>query len=395
MPGRGEVLPAKGCAALAEGLQRTPLYEAHVRLGARMVPFGGFEMPVQYPAGILAEHRAVRTAAGVFDVSHMGEFHFRGPGAEALLQQLLTHDVASLADGQVLYAAMCYEDGGTVDDCTLYRLAADHFMLVVNAANIAKDLAWVTEQARRLGAADVAIEDRSAETGLLALQGPRAQELLQPLTPVDLAAIGYFRFHSGVAVAGVDCLVARTGYTGEDGFELYCAAAATPTLWEALLARGAVPCGLGARDTLRLEAALNLYGHELSPEINPLEARMGPFVKLDKGPFIGREALLRVRAAGGPARRLCGLELDDRNIPRAGMAVLHGGEVVGTVTSGTLSPTLQRPIALALVRAELAKVGTVLQVDIRGRAAEARCVKLPFYRRAPATGPTGGVATVS
>jgi aminomethyltransferase len=372
---------------LSEALRKTPLYDAHVRAGARMVEFGGYLMPVQYTS-ILAEHRAVRTAAGIFDVSHMGEFSFRGPGSAWLLQRLLTHDVDSLANGQVLYAAMCYEDGGTVDDCTLYRHDGEDYMLVVNAANIDKDFAWVVAQAKRLQAHAVEIANASTATGLIALQGPDSDALLQRLTPADLREIGYFHFRARLKVAGLDCLAARTGYTGEDGFELYCASEDTPALWDALVAAGAVPCGLGARDTLRLEAALNLYGHELTPEITPLEARMSPFVKLDKGEFIGRDAL----ASGPPKRRQIGLLLDDRrNIPRPGMTVLRDGEVVGTVTSGTFSPTLEAPIALVLCRADAARSGADFTVDIRGRPAAARSVKLPFYRRPP----KGGAAPVS
>ncbi len=362
-------------------LRKTPLYDTHVAAGARMVEFGGYLMPVQY-SSILAEHRAVRTAVGIFDVSHMGEFSFRGPGAAWLLQRLLTHDVDSLADGQVLYAGMCYEDGGTVDDCTLYRKQADDFMLVVNASNIDKDFAWVTEQARRLQAHGVEIGNDSDGTGLIAVQGPGAEALMQRLSPADMGKIGYFHFRERLHISGVACLAARTGYTGEDGFEIYCASADTGPLWDALVAAGAVPCGLGARDTLRLEAALNLYGHELSPEITPLEARMSPFVKLDKGEFIGRDAL----AAGKPKRRLVGIQCGDRrDIPRPGMAVHKDGRAVGTVTSGTFSPTLEAPIALALCQADAFKVGAELAVDIRGRMAPARCVRLPFYRR-PAKG---------
>lgn len=367
-------------------LQKTPLFDAHVRLGARMVEFGGYSMPVQY-SSILEEHRAVRTAAGIFDVSHMGEFRFRGPGAAWLLQRLLTHDVDTLANGQVLYGAMCYADGGTVDDCTLYRHDSGDYVLVVNAANIAKDFAWVAEQAKALAAHGVEITDESPATGLLALQGPQAQTLLQRFTPANLGDIDYFHFRARAPISGRACVVARTGYTGEDGFEIYCDAADAPALWDLLVGAGAVPCGLGARDTLRLEAALNLYGHELSPTINPLEARMGPFVKLDKEDFVGREALLQSKEDGGPARRLVGLRFAGRrNIPRPEMTVLHGGRPVGTVTSGTFSPTLQAPIALALVAKGTGKVGATLTVDIRGRQAEAERVKLPFYRRPPAGG---------
>jgi len=370
-----------------QALKRTPLYDAHVRAGARMVEFGGYLMPVQY-SSILAEHRAVRTAAGIFDVSHMGEFSFRGPGASWLLQRLLTHDVDTLASGQVLYAAMCYENGGTVDDCTLYRHDADDYMLVVNASNIDKDFDWVLQQARSLQAHAVEIRNDSDATGLLAVQGPEAEALVQRLSPANLADIGYFHFRDRVRVAGVDCLLARTGYTGEDGFEIYCRSGDTVALWDALVAAGAVPCGLGARDTLRLEAALNLYGHELNEAITPLEARMSPFVKLDKGEFVGQAAL----AASPPKRRQVGLQCGDRrDIPRPGMAVSIDGRVVGLVTSGTFSPTLAAPIALALVDAGAAKVGTEFQIDIRGRAATARCVRLPFYRR-PAK---GGASAVS
>jgi aminomethyltransferase len=361
----------------AEGLKRTPLYGQHRRLGARMVEFGGWEMPVQY-RGILEEHRAVRTDAGVFDVSHMGEFRFRGAGALDLLQRLITNDAAALAVGQALYTPMCYPDGGTVDDCVVYRTGGADYLMVVNAANIERDLAWVREAASAVP--DSAVEDRSAETALLAVQGPRAAERLGPLTDAHLASLPRFGFVDGVRVAGVRCLVARTGYTGEDGFELFCQAEEAPHLWEAVLDQGVQPCGLGARDTLRLEAALPLYGHELSPEINPLEARLAPFVKFEKGDFLGRDALLRVKAEG-PRRRLAGLVLAGRAVARQGHRVLAGGRPVGSVTSGTFSPTLGRPVALALVEAELARPGEALAVEIRGREAPAEVVRLPFYRR--------------
>jgi aminomethyltransferase len=361
----------------ASSLKHTPLHAAHVRLGARMIGFGGWDMPVQY-AGIVEEHRAVRSAVGCFDVSHMGEFELRGPGAAAALQRLTTNDVATLAVGQVQYSLLCYEDGGIVDDLTLYRLADDHYMITVNAANIDKDWAWVT------GHLDGSVQARnaSAETGLIAVQGPRAESLVGRLADLDVTGIGYYRFARG-AVAGVPGIVSRTGYTGEDGFELYLPAGRTETVWNALLADGkplgAAPIGLGARDTLRLEMRYALYGNDIDQTTNPLEAGLGWVVKPDKGDFLGRSAIARVKSAGGPARRLVGFEMTDRAVARHGYRILRDGAEVGQVTSGSYGPSVDRYIGLGYVPAAQAAVGSDLEVEVRGRPQKARVVRTPFY----------------
>jgi aminomethyltransferase len=359
-------------------LKRTPLYDLHVKAGARMVPFGGWEMPVQYTS-IVEEHRAVRGAVGLFDVSHMGEFEVEGPEALAALQRLTTNDVAALGVGQVQYSLLCYLEGGIVDDLTLYRLGPERFMMTVNAANIDKDWAWVTEHsAARRGAR---WRDVSAETGLIAVQGPRAEALVGRLADCDVTGLGYYRFVAG-AVAGVPALISRTGYTGEDGFELYVAAAGAARLWPALLEAGAAagvrPIGLGARDTLRLEMRYALYGNDIDQTTNPLEAGLGWVVKPAKGDFIGRAAIERVRAEG-PRRRLAGLEMADRAIARHGYPVVKDGRAVGVVTSGSYGPSVDRSIALAYVETALAAVGTELSVEIRGQARPARVVKTPFH----------------
>lgn len=363
-----------------EPLRRTPLYGWHVRAGARMVPFGGWEMPVQY-AGVIPEHRAVRTAAGVFDVSHMGEFRLAGPDALAVVNGIITHDAAALDVDQVLYTPMCREHGGIVDDLLVYRLGADRFQVVVNAANRAKDYAWF--EAHCAGRR-VTLEDVSLETGLIAVQGPRAEAVLGRVAETDLAGIGYYRCRQGVPVAGVPCLVSRTGYTGEDGFEVYCPWDAAPRLWEAILdagrPEGAVPAGLGARDTLRLEARLLLYGNDIDETTTPLEAGLGWTVKWDKGDFVGRAALERQRAGGVP-KKLVGFELVERGIPRHGYPIHKDGTPVGTVTSGTFSPTLDKSVGLGYVPPGLAAVGTALEIIIRERPVRAVVVKTPFYRR--------------
>ncbi|MGH7390742.1 MAG: glycine cleavage system aminomethyltransferase GcvT [Candidatus Rokuibacteriota bacterium] len=359
-------------------LKRTPLYDVHVKAGARMVPFGGWDMPVQYTS-ILEEHRRVRSAVGLFDVSHMGEFEVEGPEALAALQRLTTNDVAALEVGQVQYSLLCYPDGGIVDDLTLYRRAPERYMLTVNASNIEKDWAWVTGESRRFPGARW--RDTSAETGLVAVQGPRAEALVGRLTDRDVSAIGYYRFAAGT-VGGVATLVSRTGYTGEDGFELYVAAGETIRLWQALLDAGAAygvgPTGLGARDTLRLEMRYALYGNDIDQTTNPLEAGLGWVVKPAKGEFIGREAVERVRAAG-PGRRLCGLEMADRAIARHGYPVVKDARAAGVVTSGSYGPSVDKSIALAYVESALAAVGTELGVDVRGQTRPARVVKTPFH----------------
>jgi aminomethyltransferase len=363
-------------------LQRTPLYEQHRSLGARMVPFGGFEMPVQYTS-ILDEHAAVREHAGIFDVSHMGQIHFAGPAAVETIERLVTCPVASLRPGRVRYGLLCNEAGGVVDDVTLYRLAEDRLFLCVNASNIAKDRAWIESHSP----AEAGVVDRSSETGLLALQGPESAAILGKLAGGDAAGVRRFRF-AEMAVGGRPALVSRTGYTGSDGYELYVAAEDVAPLWDALLDAGGEtlsPAGLGARDTLRLEAALPLYGHELDDDTTPLEARLDRFVKLERGGFLGAEALAR-QAAEGPRRLLVGFALDERGIARADYPLAAGGREVGRVTSGAPSPSLGRSIGLGYVPPALADVGTRLEVIIRNRAVAARVVETPFVP--PARGPS-------
>ncbi|HEV2356301.1 MAG TPA: glycine cleavage system aminomethyltransferase GcvT [bacterium] len=366
-----------------EPLKRTPLHAAHLALGARMVPFGGWDMPVQY-AGIIEEHRAVRTRAGLFDVSHMGEAELSGPGAPALIQRLVTNDLGRVAVGQAMYTPMCTPEGGIIDDLLVYRLGDARFMLVVNAANTDADLAWIRSH---LGP-DAALTDRSAETALLALQGPRAPAILARLTTEPVALITYYWFREGVDVAGRRALVSRTGYTGEDGFELYVAAEDAVHLWNAVLeagrADGVLPAGLGARDTLRLEAGLLLHGSDMDRTTTPIEVGLGWTVKLQKGEFIGA-GVLRRQKAEGTARRLAGFVLEDRAIARHGFPVLVGGRPAGTVTSGSFGPTVEKSIGLGFVPPAAAAPGGRIAVEVRGRAVPGAVAKLPFYTR-PKTG---------
>ena len=357
-------------------LKRTPLYAVHVRAGARMVPFGGWEMPVQY-SGIVEEHRTVRSAVGLFDVSHMGEFEVAGPGALAVLQRLTTNDVSAQAVGQIQYSLLCYPDGGIVDDLTLYRLGDDRFMLTVNAANIDKDWAWVTEHGR----GDARWSNVSAETALLAVQGPRAEALVGRLADMDVTAIGYYRFASG-KVAGIAVIISRTGYTGEDGFELFVSAGEGERLWDALMdagkADGIVPVGLGARDTLRLEMKYALYGNDIDQTTNPIEAGLGWVVKLGKGEFIGRAAVLRVKAEG-PRRKLVGFEMVDRAVARHGYRILKDGVAIGVVTSGSYGPQVDGYIGMGYVPTRRSRVGDEFEVEVRGKGQRAKVVQTPFY----------------
>jgi aminomethyltransferase len=362
----------------APTLKRTPLHQAHVKAGARMVPFGGWDMPVQY-TGIVEEHRTVRSAVGLFDVSHMGEFEVEGPGALAALQHLTTNDVAALNVGQVQYSLLCYPNGTIVDDLTVYRLGDDRYMLTVNAGTIDKDWAWVTEHARDVK--DARWRNASEGTGLIAVQGPKAEALVGRLADRDVTALGYYRFARG-SVADVPALISRTGYTGEDGFELYAPADRTERLWTELLAAGradgAAPIGLGARDTLRLEMKYVLYGNDIDETTNALEAGLGWVVKPAKGDFIGREPLEKIRAEG-VQRKLVGLEMTERAVARHGYPVHKDGRAVGIVTSGSFGPSVDKYIAMAYVETALAGIGTELAVEIRGQAKAARVVKTPFY----------------
>ena len=355
-----------------EDLRRTPLYEEHKSLGARLVDFAGWEMPVQYE-GIKAEHIAVRNHAGLFDVSHMGEVVFRGPDAEEAVQRLVTRDVTRQETGQAGYAAVCYEDGGTVDDVIVYR-RPDDFLVVVNASNREKDLDHFRENTRHL---DVEVADESDDWALLAVQGPEAAGILRGFTDADLSNLKPFRFVEG-EIGGAKTIISRTGYTGEDGFELYLSPDDAPHVWRELLEAGATPAGLGARDTLRLEAGMCLYGNELDPETTPLEAGIDFAVHLDKEQeFIGQEALRREKEEG-LGKKLVGFEVEGRGIARHDYPVRAGEENVGRVTSGTLSPTLGKAIGLALVSPE---VEDRFEVVIRDRPVEAHAVQLPFYKR--------------
>ena len=358
-------------------MNRTPLYAAHQALGARFVDFGGWEMPVQYTS-ILEEHQAVRERAGLFDVSHMGEIERRGPRALAAAQELTVNDLGRLHDGQAQYSMLCLPTGGVVDDIMVHRVSNERVLLCVNASNAEKDFAWIKEHHN-----GAEVINRSAEFALLALQGPRGTEILTRLTRLDLTHIPPFSFAQG-QVCGREALVAHTGYTGEDGWEIYCAPGDARTLWDALLEAGQPfdirPAGLGARDTLRLERALPLYGHELTDETTPLEAGLSWVVRFTKPSFIGRDALLQQRARG-LTRRLVGLMMTQPGIPRQGYAVVHEGTVVGVVTSGTKSPTLGKAIGLGYVASTLGAVGTQLGIDIRGRVIGAEVVRLPFYKR--------------
>jgi aminomethyltransferase len=353
---------------------RTPLYDWHLAHGARMVEFAGWDMPIQYTT-ITDEHNAVRTAAGLFDIGHMGRLSFAGPGSLDLIQHVYTNNAATMTDGQVRYGLVCNEHGGIRDDVLVYRWPYGYAM-VVNASNRAKIVAWLVEHK---GTRDVEVTDRTLATCMVAVQGPRALELCRGLTAADAGQLAYYHA-TPTTYRGRPCVLSRTGYTGEDGVELMTAAVQGVELWEDLVGRGARPCGLGARDTLRLEAAMPLYGHELDEDTDPFQAGLGWAVKLDKGDFIGREALLR-RREDPTRRRRVGLELEGKRIAREGAAVVRDGRAVGRVTSGTVTPTLGRGIAMAYVDPDCTATGTVLAVDVRGKPEPARVVPLPFYRR--------------
>jgi len=360
-------------------LRRTPLHAEHRRLGAKLVSFAGFEMPVQYPTGIQAEHRAVRECAGLFDVSHMGEFEVSGAEALALLQELTPNDVARLTPGKAHYTAFLNDRGGVIDDLILYRLGEELFLLVVNASNAALDWEWLQGHATRF---EVEVVDRSEETALLALHGPRAAEILEQVVDGGVGEVRPVHLVEG-RVAGVSARIARTGYTGEDGFELFLPAAEATSVWRRLLEVGAplglLPVGLGARDTLRLEMGYPLHGNDLDPEHTLLEGGLRWVAKLDKGPFLGREVLLR-QAEEGLERSLVGLRLLERGFPRAGYSVIAEGREIGSLTSGTVSPTLGEGIGMAYLPTPFAREGTRVRVRIRDRDLQAEVVRPPFYR---------------
>lgn len=376
-------------SAVTDALKKTALNATHRARKAKMVDFGGWDMPVEYPGsggGLIAEHMVVRTGVGLFDVSHMGEIQFRGPGALDAVQHITMNDAAKLADGQAQYSALLTPEGTFVDDILVHRLSPNDYLLVVNAGTKDKDFAWIREQVG--GRAGVHVSDYSSYYSQIAVQGPRALDTLRKLTTVDLAAIKNYWFTWG-AVAGIsNVLIARTGYSGEDGFEVYIPSdePTTVKMWEALFDAGAEfgirPCGLGARNTLRLEAGMSLYGHEISEEINVLEAGLNRWLKLDKGSFIGRDALVAVQTSGGPKRKIVGLEMIERGIGRDGYSVLSlSGESIGAITSGSPAPFLKTNIAMALLPAEVAESGEDVLVDVRGNRVRAKQAPLPFYKR--------------
>ncbi len=374
---KGDKVSGSGDAVL----KRTPLFPVYEKHGARVVDFHGWELPVQF-AGVIEEHLAVRSGAGLFDICHMGEIEFTGPGALALVQKLTINDASTLADGQVQYSAMCHPDGGIVDDITVYRRSSDRYLLCVNASNIEKDFAWISGHKE----GEVSVVNASERTALLALQGPLAERILQPVADRDLSSLAYYHFIPG-KVAGVEGLISRTGYTGEDGFELFVPSPSAVGVWEALMRGGAplglAPIGLGARDTLRLEMKYALYGNDIDQTTHPLEAGLGWITKPDKGDFIGREAIIR-RGKESPRRKLVGFELTERGIARQHHAIWAGERKLGEVTSGTFAPSLKKSIGMGYVPEEFARPGTGMEIGIRDKRVGARVVSTPFYKQGTA-----------
>ncbi len=373
--------------------RKTQLYDCHVKAGGKMVPFAGYLLPVQYDTGVIAEHMAVRTGAGLFDVSHMGEVLLKGKDALKNVQNLVSNDCGHMYDGQVKYSPMCNESGGVVDDLLVYQKNPQEYLIVINAANRHKDVEWM--KAHLMG--EVEFTDISDEVSQLAIQGPRAKEILCKLAREEELPVKYYSFRENVPVGGISCLISRTGYTGEDGYELYCGNGDAVKLWELLLEAGnydlenntklagsaenyvLIPCGLGARDTLRLEAAMPLYGHEMDDTISPLETGLGFAVKLEKESFIGKEGIL---ARGEPTRTRAGLNITGRGIAREACPIYSGDRSIGITTSGTHCPYLGHPVAMALVDTAFGEPGTQVEVEVRGRRIAAEVVALPFYKRA-------------
>ncbi|MBM6686151.1 glycine cleavage system aminomethyltransferase GcvT [Faecalicatena contorta] len=357
---------------------KTPLYEAHVKAGGKIVPFGGYLLPVQYKEGVIKEHMAVRTQAGLFDVSHMGEILCQGKDALANLQMMLTNNFDNLTDGQARYSPMCNEQGGTVDDLIVYKKGEEDYFIVVNAANKDKDYQWMLDH--QFG--EVTFTDVSDQYAQLALQGPKAMEILRKLAPEENIPKKYYHAVFDTEAAGIPCIISKTGYTGEDGVEIYLDSARAQEMWDALLEagkeEGLIPCGLGARDTLRMEAAMPLYGHEMDEQVTPLEAGLGFAVKMTKEDFIGKKAL---EEKGEPARKRIGLTVTGRGIIREHQDVYLGDRLIGHTTSGTHCPYLGCPVAMALVDADCTEPGTKVEADVRGRRVEAQIVPLPFYKR--------------
>ena len=360
-------------------MKTTPLYEEHLKLKGKIIDFGGWYLPVEY-SGILEEHNAVRTKAGLFDVSHMGEITVKGKDAEKYLQLIVTNDISVLADNQIAYTPMCYPDGGTVDDLLVYKYSNDNYLLIVNASNIDKDFEWMKSHISK----NVAVENISSDYAQLALQGPKAQTILQKIVNKNLDEIEFYHFEDNVEVDETRTLISRTGYTGEDGFELYFTSNKAPEIWNLILETGKndgiVPAGLGARDTLRFEAGLPLYGQEIDKNISPIEAGLGIFVKFSKDDFIGKDALAEQKKYG-LKRKSVGFEMIDRGIPRSRYEVYGDGKKIGYVTTGSFSPTLKKNIGIALVDAKYAKEGTEIEVFIREKKLKAKTIKRPFYSK--------------
>ncbi|MGI6212544.1 MAG: glycine cleavage system aminomethyltransferase GcvT [Anaerovoracaceae bacterium] len=361
-----------------EKLKRTTLYDTHIKYGGKMVPFAGWEMPVQYKAGVVKEHMAVREKCGLFDVSHMGEVFLKGPDSTKNLNWLLTNDYTDLKAGQARYSLMCNEHGGVVDDLIVYKHDDEFFMIVVNAANREKDFKWMCDH--KIGNAE--FTDVSDDWGQLALQGPKAKEVLKKLVPADMIPAGYYEVNWDAELDGVKCIISTTGYTGEDGVEIYMPAAEAPKFWEDIIQagqeEGILPCGLGARDTLRLEAGMPLYGHEMTDDITPKEALMSMFVKMDKDDFIGKAA---IEAGTPPKRKKVGLEVVGRGIIREEMDVYRNGKKIGVTLSGTKCPYINKAVATALIDADQRELGEEVEVDVRGRMVKAKMVKSQFYKR--------------
>jgi aminomethyltransferase len=361
-------------------LKRTPLFELYAEYGGKTIDFGGWDLPVQF-SSIKEEHEAVRERVGLFDVSHMGEFTVKGALAEQYLQRLVTNDVSKLKAGSAQYAAMCYVDGGTVDDLIIYKKSENEYLIVVNASNIEKDFTWMESHLLE----GVELTNVSEEIAQLAIQGPLAEKVLQKLTTTNLSEITFFKFQDCIDLQGAKALVSRTGYTGEDGFEIYCEQADAPMLWRKIIeagsSEGILPCGLGARDTLRFEARLPLYGQELTKDITPIEAGIGFAVKVDKdSDFFGKETL-KLQKEKGVKRKIVGLEMIDKGIPRTGYEVYVGDTQIGVITSGTQSPTLKKNVGLALLDIEYAPLNTMVEVQVRKKRLKAQVVKSPFYKR--------------
>ncbi len=359
-------------------MKRTPFYDLHKNAGAKIVPFAGYEMPVLY-AGIMEEHKAVRNAVGVFDVSHMGEFFAKGANALSFLQKITVNDVSKLTPGKAQYSAMCFDDGGIVDDLLIYMLAEHSYMIVVNASNIEKDWEWMKKHCP----ADVTFENNSDETALLAIQGPKSLATMQKLTSANLSVIPYYNFVQG-SVAGIEMIISRTGYTGELGFEIYFNVAHAEKIWNAIFDAGKefgiTPIGLGARDTLRLEMGYCLYGNDIDQTTNPIEANLGWITKLNKGEFVAKPILEKIKAEG-PKRKLVGMMLNDKAVPRHGYPLVVNGTNVGVVTSGTFSPSLEKGIALGYVNVPHTEIGSKIVMDVRGKMIDATVVDLPFLKK--------------